>query len=672
VPVEPGLVLLTAAGAGLAALAVDTLAVTYRSAALAGLPLLALYAVPVAVVRDGVPGLLFVLAGLGWLALLLAEGRERVSGWGRLLRPRVATATLPTATQPSTTPTGAALGAVGRRVGAAALGLAVVVPALVPGLEEGVLRRGGGGEGGDGGGGLVVTINPFVGLRGELAAPSPAEVLRYRLERGSPDYLRMVTLDTFDGTYWVPASLTSDRQATAALPDPPGLGPDVDRQETQLSFRMTALDSTWLPLPYPTTQVRDLEGSWFHDDDTGNVFSPRRRSVGTTYTAEGLLVRPTEAQLRAAAPADDPALDAYRQLPDDLPAVVASTAREVTAAATTDFDRALALQRFFRDPNNGFRYQLDVPAFDGPALVGFLENRAGFCQQFSGAFAALARSVGLPTRVQVGFTPGSRQLGGDEFVVRQSNTHAWPEVYFAGVGWVRFEPTPGGAGIDLPGYTLTPGGTDGSPTPSASASAPTAAPSQGPQDGRPTADDTDLGGGGWSALPWTTLALLAGGVGLLLAPALTRAATRRRRLRLAEAATPAGMRAGWRELADTCADLGAPWPGAETPRATAARVADGLPDDARTATGRLGHGVERVRYAATPGDLGDVAGDVRAVLAALTERAGRRSRWRARLAPASVLSRVGTRVADGLDWVDSLGGRLRAVGTRALRRPRRA
>ena len=80
-------------------------------------------------------------------------------------------------------------------------------------------------------------------------------------------------------------------------------------------------------------------------------------------------------------------------------------------------------------------------------LTGFLfDTHAGFCQQFAGAFAVLARLDGLPTRVAVGFTTGGLGRRG-VYRVRGADAHTWPEVYFGPtVGWVSFEPTPGGAG----------------------------------------------------------------------------------------------------------------------------------------------------------------------------------------------------------------------------------
>ena len=127
---------------------------------------------------------------------------------------------------------------------------------------------------------------------------------------------------------------------------------------------------------------------------------------------------------------------------DGAPAELVATADELTSGLG-DFESALALQGYFRE---GFTYDetANYSGEDDP-LSAFLDVRSGFCQQFSTAFALAARSVGLPTRVVVGFTTGdvSTTDEGATYAVWGRNAHAWPEVLFEGIGWVPFEPTPG-------------------------------------------------------------------------------------------------------------------------------------------------------------------------------------------------------------------------------------
>jgi hypothetical protein len=127
-----------------------------------------------------------------------------------------------------------------------------------------------------------------------------------------------------------------------------------------------------------------------------------------------------------------------------LSANARAIARQVTAGATTPYDKAMALQAYFRDTSR-FTYDTTVNfANDDNAIDTFLRVRRGYCQQFAGTFAALARSVGLPTRVAVGFTQGENDpTDPTRYEVKGGQAHAWPEVYLGQYGWVPFEPTPG-------------------------------------------------------------------------------------------------------------------------------------------------------------------------------------------------------------------------------------
>src|SRR5439155_17454307 len=97
------------------------------------------------------------------------------------------------------------------------------------------------------------------------------------------------------------------------------------------------------------------------------------------------------------------------------------------------------------------------PGHSGRDLEHFLfESKRGYCEQFSGAYAAMARAIGLPARVAVGFTAGELDPTTGEYVVKGFNGHAWPEVYLDGFGWVAFEPTPGRGMPGAESYTGLP------------------------------------------------------------------------------------------------------------------------------------------------------------------------------------------------------------------------
>src|SRR5205807_5045588 len=134
-----------------------------------------------------------------------------------------------------------------------------------------------------------------------------------------------------------------------------------------------------------------------------------------------------------------------------FPSSVVRLATQVTASATAPYAKAKALQDYLR---NNFRYDLNVPPGHGDdALQRFLfVTKRGYCEQFAGSYAAMARAINLPSRVAVGFTPG-QQLADGAYRVLNRHAHAWPEVYLSGYGWVAFEPTPGRGAPDDQSYT---------------------------------------------------------------------------------------------------------------------------------------------------------------------------------------------------------------------------
>ena len=195
VPTSHGISLILAIGVLSIAVLVDLLVVGLRAPAAAGIPLLALYAVPAAVVPDGLQWRYFVAAATGWLLLLAHDASSRVLRWGRLL-PRWGSG-IGASRQTFGNDT-AAMAATGRRVGLAAIVLAVVVPAALPGVSDGLLTRGGASGPTAGLNGLTV-INPVLTLRDNLTPRRNIEILRYNTTQADVQPLRIVTADTFDG-----------------------------------------------------------------------------------------------------------------------------------------------------------------------------------------------------------------------------------------------------------------------------------------------------------------------------------------------------------------------------------------------------------------------------------------------------------------------------------------
>lgn len=633
VPLDPGLVALVTLGVGVAAMVTHVLAVTLRAPALAGIPLVAMYVVPAVTLPDGAPWWSFVLVASGWLALLLVDSRGRVQRWGHIV-PRPGSST---AGRRHDGWAGAAA-----RLGAIATLLALLVPPLLPGLGDGVL--GGHGTGQGTGTAKVdpdtVSLNPFVSMRRDLQQSAAVEVLTYETDTASPAYLRTTVADSFDGENWLPQTFSPEASAPVDVArfDPPGLTAAIATTPVRYQVSAGRLSNRVLPLPYPITAL-SIAGEWFWDTDAGVAFSPSASTKGAVWQATGLQVTPTVAQLQQSRVSTNDSRERAGALQARIPASLTEQAQKVTAGMTTPYEQALALQWWFRD---NFTYSLEVKGDpNADQLTEFLRDRVGYCQQFAATMALMARSLKIPARVAVGFTPGTRDAQGFWHVTTQ-DAHAWPELYFTGVGWVRFEPTPraavDGGNVAVPRWA--PAGelerirrqSDPAPIPTAVASSP-ADPSAAV-----VAGATEPFGDRLRRYSLLTLALLA--LALAAAPAAVRVWRRRTRLAGHGAALAEG---GWAELRDTVRDLGGSWPDSDTPRQGAARIVDQSADPATSAAvSRLARAVERVRYAPGAADVGGGAtttADVHVARAGLTQQVPAGARWRARLLPASVLRR---------------------------------
>jgi transglutaminase-like putative cysteine protease len=651
-----GIKLMVFGGVLIVGLVVDTLAVTFRSAAPAGLPLLALYSVAAGLSEGHGDWFWFLVAAIGYLMLLLAEGRDRLSQWGRVFggAPR----------SPGADSAPVAPVRTGRRIGVASLGIALVVSATLPSMNGGLLDATGAGVGaGNGSGGTISAVNPLLSLRDSLNVDEDRQVLsvRTRSNDTSDLYLRIVSLDDFDGRTWKP-SKRSIGAVPKDFPTPIGLGPDVKRTEVETTISAAnSYEQSYLPMPYPPSGVQ-VRGNWrYEPEGMALVGDHGQNTRGLTYEVKSLDVEPTAEQL-AAAPAAPPVIEReYTDLPDSLPAVVAKTAREVTAGAKNPYEQAVDLQDYFA-VTGGFEYDTQVEVGDGPnAIANFLRDKQGFCVHFSFAMAAMARSLGIPARVAVGFAPGTPQADGS-VSVGLKDAHAWPELYFEGVGWTRFEPTPTRGTV--PSYTIpeTGGSVDpGVARPSAgSSTAPSASPSASEScsaqlrkldacgSESPAAAAAQGGGGPWWAVqgPWWYLKLLFWvfvGLAVLaipLAPMLWRLRTRAVRLGghgRSDADVAAHTLAAWQELTDTAWDFGIQPDDSQTPRKAAARIVrlGHLDPTAAASVHRVADAVEQVLYAPRPRLMGGLAQDVHRVIGGLRGSVGRGTQVRALIAPRS-------------------------------------
>jgi transglutaminase-like putative cysteine protease len=656
VPAHHGLILIALVGTAVVALVVDLLTVTLRRAALAGLPLLALFTICAATSRNGVHAVTFVPAAAGFLMLLYADNRERVARWGAAMGAGSSARPAPTRSAENLLPSAPA--SLGRRVGAAAIGISVVVPLAIPGIHAGFGGHGGGNGNGGNGGGSVTTIDPIVSINHDLTSSLNAPVLNYTTSTTAPSYLRMTSLDRFANGSFTAASLQADPSARVSN------GLNVQQPSGQQVTTTVAVAKSfafrWLPMPSVATTV-EVEGDWRYDPDTATTFSASNTTSGLRYTVVSSPNLPTPSQLARAAPAAS-------RLPEDLvtPGVsqtVRRLTRQVTADANSRFDAALQIQRFLTtDP---FSYTTHPPFSQGQidSLTYFLTvSHAGFCQQYATAMAVMARLAGIPSRVAVGFTAGSRQDDG-HWQVTTHDAHAWPELYFADYGWLPFEPTPRGDG-----QTVTPSYARATPNRHGNADGNDKAtgvdPVVKPNAGNPDKGEAGSDGGATGAVTHPassagaggTIWLIVGGLALLmlLTPGTARQLTRRRRMLQLHGSHPEPG-AAWAELRDSTIDAGGPWDDHRSPRQSAYSVGQWLtaPTEVRSALGRLTRAEEEHRYAAAPnGAAASLAADLRTVRTALRQRGSRRRKVRSLIIPPSTMRAVSTwwsTMADSLD-----------------------
>ncbi|MDQ1531060.1 MAG: hypothetical protein QOE37_1165, partial [Microbacteriaceae bacterium] len=469
-------------------------------------------------------------------------------------------------------------------------------------------------------------------------------LLRYTTNSSDDTYLRLAVLEDFTGATWRPDEQQNRVAADPGTAAPPVPGLTATATGRTVTTHVTAADDTSiqqrLPLPYPARGV---------DGVTGFAWEPKgltllRRDAAFpihSYVVRSVAVTATAATLESAT-SSVPAHDAASlRVPGQVPSIIRTTAHAWTKSAGTSYARARAIQNHLR--TGGFLYDENTPVqqgYDGDGLgviARFLEVKAGYCVHYASTMAVMARLEGIPSRVVVGYQPGERTVVGGQAVysVSSDDLHAWPELYFDGVGWVRFEPTPGRGAV--PAYAPAPAQSAPStldpknratalPTATASA-APTAGAAGGSRNGGVSLGPVLQGAG-----------IGAGVLAVLALPGAVRVLIRRRRLsRLRSSGTP---ELGWREIVDTGTDLGRPPPRDVSPRAAELvlqRELVGAPA-ASGALARVRGAYERQAYGGRT-DAVSVE-DVDAVLTSFRSTTTLPQRIRATVAPRSLVGRI--------------------------------
>ena len=357
---------------------------------------------------------------------------------------------------------------------------------------------------------------------------------------GAGTRLHLVALVAFNGTVW--QARTSYRPV-GAVTGPGLVQPGNQRSEVLTDVTIGALDGLWLPAPGDPTAVSLPDAKV--DAETGSLVLPTGLRTGLTYQVHSLVEMPTEADL---AVAGVPAVQPYLEVPR-LPYLFTEYLQRIVRGATTPFEQAVLIEGAVREKRQlllkapvGSSYaRLEMFLFGESGQPG---AQVGTSEQFATAFAVLARAAGLPTRVVVGFRPGAKQADGS-WIVRGRDALAWPEVYFTGLGWVPFDPTPmgdgrSGAADDIRRQVQDRIG-DSQPPPAPAPAKPVGLPTPAPTAPNGAPGDAPAGRASYlDSAAWVVGGLLLALLVLLVAGRATRRLRHRR----------AGPRGAWSEVLD--------------------------------------------------------------------------------------------------------------------------
>jgi len=384
--------------------------------------------------------------------------------------------------------------------------------------------------------------DPLGQVRGTLETQPAKTVftIRFATSTGTLPTIRvaLAELGDFDGANWSDDSRFVLVDHT--LPSAPGTPTTaVSQTAVRATVTLGSLTGHLLPTVGRASAISGV--SWAgtaYDPVSGGLAATGALHPRDTYTLTADVATPTNAQLVKALPASGPAAEPYLTLPAGLPAGVRSAAQQITSSVSGSYAKLATLASYLNDES---RFPYDLSASPGHSygvidrlLAGTSPgDQRGYAEQHATAFAVLARSLGFPTRVDVGYLLDKNQRKGDgTFTVTTRQAHAWPEVLFAGIGWVAFEPTDTSHLTQtLPAALLT--ATSGIGAGSAASASQLSPPIVTPQLDHSADQDTPgaFGDPGGFPLFWVILivgVLLAAALGIVTAKTVRRAARRRR------------------------------------------------------------------------------------------------------------------------------------------------
>ena len=318
-------------------------------------------------------------------------------------------------------------------------------------------------------------------------------LLNVRSDR--PQYWKAETLDVFDGLRWVRGTSSTVTQRLQGVPDRDSQDRSWNyfewnpRWDEEIRFTVRSL-STDLLVAAGTPYFFEGAGLVSTASDGTTRLADRRLEEGDSYTVKSYAPNPTPAQMRGAPDGLSSALSQYTSItlptargdqvlvplwgdvgygdPDAPRRLLEASvygdmygiATRVTEGAPTMYDAVNRIERYL---NRNFSYSEKPRRARYPLNAFLFRDKFGYCQQFSGAMALMLRMAGIPARVAAGFAPGSLNRDTGEFRVRDLDAHSWVEVYFNGIGWVTFDPTPAAAPAEAQAADLDPTRASGGP-----------------------------------------------------------------------------------------------------------------------------------------------------------------------------------------------------------------
>jgi len=300
------------------------------------------------------------------------------------------------------------------------------------------------GNGGAGSGGGLGALNPGqrTGVGGSLAAENGSSAFRsqnaethFRVQSSVPSYWRTGAYDTYTGSGW--ESSGERRRYDGPVRDDGIQGREV-RYRVTLRRSATALPSVWRANSLRTqSDAGELYVTDARAFETGSPVSP-----GTTYTGVSHLPARDPTVLRAAGRDYPGEVERrYTDLPADTDRRIGRFTDNLTADSTSAYEEARRIESWL-ESNKGYSLNVSEPAGEDVASQFVFDMESGYCEYFASSMTVMLRSQDIPARYVVGYSTG-QSVGENTYEVRGMNAHAWVEVYFPDVGWVRFDPTPG-------------------------------------------------------------------------------------------------------------------------------------------------------------------------------------------------------------------------------------